>query len=546
MASNFRLKSAATLATAAIALMAFWLNAQNEDARPISELMPPGALLYLEAKDFRALLNDWNSSSEKSRWLKGANYSVLSESRLVQRLSQAEGEFANVAGIPLGMPTINELAGDRSGFAFYNLSALRFVYLSHMAQNRIDATGLWDNRAHYARREVAGIPFFLKSNDDGTRTFGFAGYKDWFVLATNGNLMAETLVLLSGRKDPSIATQEWFRDASQQASAQGDLRLVYNLTSLIATPQFRTYWLERNVSKLKPFSAGISDLFRQSNSFEERRAMLRKNKIAALASDPSFREALAYAGASDSLLRVWSMPDQHTIGEALQQVISREQTNQATFNAPAPEVTASAADVGNEADLEIRVDEPPFQRASQLPLKPLIDAIVAMQPTALLHVQATRVLRDQVFVMPSSGVVLMCKQPDRAALDRALAEVSGPLNVGSIDPLHVSVDGNVVLLTRLDLARGSSLVADFPADTTYAAIYNHSLEWPHYKKLFAILDRNGPNELGGTVAATSPAFFSGNLASIGDSLARLQKASIFSADNGAIIRETERYQLSPP
>ena len=34
----------------------------------LASSMPPGAVLYLEAKDFGALLNDWNGSPEKAAW----------------------------------------------------------------------------------------------------------------------------------------------------------------------------------------------------------------------------------------------------------------------------------------------------------------------------------------------------------------------------------------------------------------------------------------------------------------------------------------------
>lgn len=53
------------LALAFMAAATFWLHAQSADSRPISSLLPPGALIYLEAKDFGSLLNQWGSSAEK-------------------------------------------------------------------------------------------------------------------------------------------------------------------------------------------------------------------------------------------------------------------------------------------------------------------------------------------------------------------------------------------------------------------------------------------------------------------------------------------------
>ena len=43
----------------------------------MSSMLPAGALLYLEAKDFGALLADWNGLAEKRDWLASANDEAL-------------------------------------------------------------------------------------------------------------------------------------------------------------------------------------------------------------------------------------------------------------------------------------------------------------------------------------------------------------------------------------------------------------------------------------------------------------------------------------
>ncbi len=523
----------------------FWLRAQLSDNRPLPELMPPGAILYLEAKDLHALLNDWNNSNVKARWLRSTNYSVLAQSRLVQRLAQAQDEFAQVAGMPVGMSFADQTAGTRSAFAFYNLSALRFVYLTQMPESHLDNVQLWRDRAKYTQREVDGIPFYLKMNAGATRTVAFASYKDWFAVTTDETLAADTLVLLSGRKNASIATEGWFQAATKQAPAQGDLRLVYNMTALIATPQFRTYWLHRNASELKPFSAGISDLFRENNGWKEERALLRKSEISIGPSDHLLRDALQYAPSTASLYRVWDMPGRDKLDDALQSLIAPVQPQAAVFEPPAPEVTAEAADTGTEADLEVRIDEPPVQHERNLSVTPVVDALMAMQPVALLHVQTTRTLSDQVFVMPAGGVVVICKRPDRDALNRALAQVRRPLGPGLIDSLMISANGNAIVLSRINLRQNPTAATIVPANTQYAAVYNHAEEWPRYKKLFAILDRT-PSGPEGPMTPNGPPFFSRNLESLGDSLPRLQKASIFSSDTGTVVHETVSYAFARP
>ena len=47
---------------------------------PLSSYVPSGALLYLQAKDFSALLAEWNRSPEKQAWMASSNYEVFSRS----------------------------------------------------------------------------------------------------------------------------------------------------------------------------------------------------------------------------------------------------------------------------------------------------------------------------------------------------------------------------------------------------------------------------------------------------------------------------------
>src|ERR1019366_4625949 len=79
-----------------------------------AKLLPDGALLYIQSKDFNGLLNDWNSSSEKRLWLKGDNYAAFSRSRLFERLSQAQGEFSTAATIPTDENLLTSVAGQQS------------------------------------------------------------------------------------------------------------------------------------------------------------------------------------------------------------------------------------------------------------------------------------------------------------------------------------------------------------------------------------------------------------------------------------------------
>ena len=523
-----------------------WVRAQVSDGRPVASLLPPGALLYLEAKDFHRLLTEWNGSGEKKRWLGSKNFQQLSISRLIQRLAQANGEFETAAGLPIGMTFTDQMAGTRSGFAFYNFGDVAFVYLTQMPQTSVESSDLWRKRAGYQSRDSGGVPFYVKADAKSGRKVAFAAYKGWFVVATDEGRMAQTLVLLAGGKGPALSNEQWFATAAAQRKDAGDLRLIYDMPALLQSPQYRTYWLHRNGSELKPFVSGIADLFEREDGFIEERVMVRKTEAAVTQPAVSLAEVAGYSPASaSSLLRAWESPEAAQIGTVVQQVVLGEATNASpgTYE-PAPNVTPEAGAVGSESDLEIRIDELPFRRPSQQTITPLVNALVAMQPLAMAHVQVTTVLSDQVFVMPQSAVVLLCQKPDRTALDQSLAQVSNGLQTGSLDPLTISVQGRVVTLSRVPLTRADPGIR-LDSGATYLALYDHRSEWPRYKKLFGVLDQSvGATQPG--FSPNTPAFFSGNLESLGDSLSRLQRASVVSSDTATTIRETVRYQLSRP
>ncbi len=534
--------SAATLAGLLIASL--WLHAQLNDTRSLPSLFPSGALLYLEANDFHSLLTQWNSSVEKKKWLASDNFGVLSQSRLVQRLAQAQTGFASVANLPIEMNLADQVAGTRSAFVFYNLADLTFVYVTRLDSSRLEGNALWNKRDTFRSREVAGIPFYEKSEGDPLRTVAFASYQGWFVVSTDETRMAQTLALLGKQQSASLATEAWFRDTVKEKAKTGDLRLVYNLAVLLKTPQFRTYWIQRNATELKPFVSGITDLWERDYGFEEQRALLRLAPLPAPVANPAVAEALRYVPQDHSLYRAWLAPGRATLGSVLQQVVLSEPTEMQDYGRYAPQVNAEAGLVGNASDLETRIDEPPFERAKQQSIQSVVNAILSMQPLALLHVQTTTLLDDQVFVLPASEAVIVCKAADRAALETAIATSAGLIKTGSLDPLRLAVADNVIHLSRLP-ARPALAAVQAAADATYAAGYNNVREWPHYQRLFALIGHAvvSPEAL---PPSSTPAFFSGNVRSLGDTLSRLQRATIVTQDQGAVIRDTVRYELTAP
>lgn len=533
------MKKSLILALAALGLTlgSLWrLHAQRSDARRMAALLPPGAIFYLEAKDFHQILTQWNGSEERRRWLKSDNATVLSQSRLLQRLMQAQEQYANVAGVPVEMNLVNELAGGESAFAFYEFSTVQFVYLTHLDNARLEQSGLWKSRTAYQTREAAGIPFYVKTETDGheTYTVAFASHDGWLVVATEPTLMANTLALLAGQANASISTESWYEDTVAHIPDQGDLRLVYNFTALRQSAQFRTYWVQNNQSSLASFTSGSADLFEQPNGFEERRVLLKPAASETQIDNSGLSQVLKHISPDATLYRAWSSPSRSVVRETLAQVVLSESPSASSDTKLAPEVTAQASAVGSESDLETRIDEPPFQKAAANNIDHLTDALMAMEPKGLLHSQLTQITGDRVFVIPESEAVFAFAKPDRAALDKALDSSINTVKLGSLDPLKTSDDNGLIILSRLRSQKAPRSVATV-AGQVYSAGYEHASEWPRYNRLFNVIDRK---------TGAAPMFFSNNLHSLGDSLYRLRGVTMTTQEEGVVTRDTVHYELA--
>ncbi|MGA7415766.1 MAG: hypothetical protein WBW33_35170 [Bryobacteraceae bacterium] len=540
---------------------AVWLRAQfSPPQKPMPTLMPPGALIYLEAGDFGSLLNRWNASGEKRAWLTSANYSVVSRSRLLGRLQQVQGEFETAVGVSPQMNLLTQVAGKESAFAFYDLGNLKFVYLTKLSSGQLDATELWKRRPAYQQREVAGIPFYEKT--EAERTVAFASKDDYFVIATDDNLMAQTLALLAGRQAPSLGGEPWFRDITAPVSNRGSLRLVYNMEQLVSKPQFRTYWIQQTVTEMKQYRAGVCDLFETADSFTEKRMLLRKSALAAASDELAIQRLLVFTPDQSSFYRAWADPTREQLSHAFIETVAGEKMGPVAAYEMAPDVNLNADKIGSASDLETRIDELPAKRGSLPSLDPAMDAILALKPRAALQIQGTAEANDHVFVVPQSTLLLAFDHPDSDALKAALIPVqralalsgtiswqqaAGTAEWGPLDTLRVREAGAGMLI----IARGPSLadpnppkmLKSSPLPLTYAAGYSHAVAWPQYKRLFGVLDqpRLGADQPVGD--GDVPLFFSGNIRSLGDTLQRLQKIRLTSRESGDTLTEEVVYQL---
>lgn len=539
---------AATLAVGAVWAM---IQAAAPPAPQLTAMLPQGALLAIEAKDFSAVLKRWNDSPEKQAWLRSDNYAVFSRSRLFSRLGAAQTNFARAAGLPSDMDFLNEVAGKESVFAWYDIGRLEFLYITRMPADQAEKTRLVQLRSKFTARRVNGQVFYIRNSaspsiadpavtdspqaaddtnsasDGEIRTVAFATVGDWLILATREDLMAGALMLMNRSKAraapaDSLAAEPWFAEAHAAAAKDaGDLRMTLNLDRIVPSPYFRTYWVQRNITEMKQYCSAVADLYLNMPDFHEERVLLAKASPDAPQTDEDLHSLTALLPNRAGVYRAVASPGIETAVANLDEKLLARGIGAYNDGRYAPQADVSVQEAGAASDLEKRIDAPLISapaKSSELDL--LRHAIDGAVLTAMMTVQRTGSARDGVWVPFSSGMVLSAgKSWDQPAMQAALKQaIAAHVTTGSLGldwknvqtggtsyyemsetrPLELAFHGNLCIITddaalmRDMLSRASQPaqeISDTGSRETLIAGFDLTHERASFARWTGIVDR---------------------------------------------------------
>jgi hypothetical protein len=552
-------------------------TAAGKAPAPTASLMPDHALLYIEAPDFRALLNSWNSSEEKRAWIKGDDYAEFSRSRLFERLSQAQTEFSTAASVPADSGLLTTVSGSQTALAVYDIGNLEFAYITRMDQPHAEATPLWQVRGKFELRMEGAAQFYVRTDSDSHRTAAFAVRDGWLILATREDLVAQILDRLQGVASHSLADEPWYADTLQQADKQNtpDLRMVLNLEKIVPSPYFRSYWVQRNITEMKQYRAALCDMRRSAENDREERILLRKTGIAATATG-NVRPLLALAPADAVFSSAQATPDvEHVLQSLRENVLELKPDAQDTRETEAPQA-ASAENAGTSGMLEVRIDVEPAIAHEADPYEPLRALLKNTQPQGLLTVYETHTLPEQMFVTIDRAVVLESSHAwDGNAVEEAISAALRPglttsrlgiewtrqagtagevATLSGKVPLYLAAHGNRLYLATSEplitamLARQNNSSTAQDAEITYGAVFEHTAtERANFQKLASKLDtaqHSTPSADAYTDGGNgqSPAFFSGNLESLSRMFEQMDRETVEEQDQGARVIQAVVYR----
>jgi hypothetical protein len=258
------------------------------------------------------------------------------------------------------------------------------------------------------------------------------------------------------------------------------------------------------------------------------------------------------------LYRAWAQPEASFAASLLTaKVLSPGQQFSGSGPRNAPQVTIEAGEIGEEADLETRMDQAPYEPAGSIyKAEPVTRLLTANRPGALLHVQSGRVAADGVFVINDAAVLIMGAQEwnvaeVRAAIEQAVEGLhtvsklgvgwkqrrAGSDAVEEMDGLAgvaFSIRGRLLLVAN----RGAFVDAVWKQQgqpqtaATYASGYR-TAELAPYVKMMRLIEAPGMsgNE-------NEPSLFASNLPSLVRALGRVKEVAITANDDGRQVKQS--------
>jgi len=536
----------------------------------LASFAPQGGLLAIESPDFAALIKTWMNSPEEQRWLASDNYAGFSRSRLLGQLGDAQSQFVATAGLPVDARFVQQIAGQESLFILYDIHSLEFLYITHMPAGEAEKTPLLALRSKFEERKAGDTSFYVRTDGDPARTVAFAVRGDYLLLATNSDKMAAALQLMQQTSDRTLKSEGWYANTVAAAARQpGDLRMTLNLAQIVASPYFRSYWVQQNVTQMKQYSAGLSDLYREAGVFREERVLLNSNSEQKFVS-ADLSPVLAYAPAKSGVYRAMAQPDAALVLAQMQDKVLDRVPSALREAHRAPTADLSTSQAGDTTNLEERIDEPVVVspvRSTQL--KPLSDLLNAKAAQAMLVYSASEAPASGLTMVHAAVALEAAGQWDMASLQSAIGAAMAPkISVGAVglgwqpqqsgnfkwvelngmQPLALAVNGNVcvlatdraTLLRMLNAAASASHTAQVAGTV---AGFDHSSERDAFTHLTATLDQYHPDKTVKKDAGTPPPFFAGNMASLSDTFQEMSAETFTetaTADN--VVHQSVRYE----
>jgi hypothetical protein len=608
----------ALIALACVLVAAVGWAAHEEMSSTTTDLaafVPQGALLTIESPDFGSLLKKWQSSAEEVSWLTSDDHAVFSRSRLYANLQSAQTDFASAAGVPVDGSLVTELAGKQSFLAWYDIGTLKMVYITRMTSAMAEQSHLLQQHKQFETRQAGGVTFYVRSSpqdsdgdsgqadttsdttpsadsstettsDDAssqaagqTRTIAFAQSGDWLILTTDENLMAQTLELMTSKRGASrdaLAQQSWYSEARADApTSPGALRMILNMSAIVGKPQFRTYWVQQNITEMKQYKTAVDDLYEDGVTMRDERVLVPASDVT-LVSNAELSQLAGLVPDHTVVYRAVAHPSRDEALSALRQKVLDRDVSDMEDTTAAPTADLTTPQAGNTVDLETTIDgpQPVVSAASQT--MPLLESLLqsaSIQSMMTVDRNGANASSSTIWTQFSGAVVLSSDRDwDLRGVEDAVQQtLQQRLSVGDLGiawqqrsanglayvmvsdahPIQIAVVGHLCVIADdadllVDILRKQQQAKQENVEPAMMLSgFNHDAAKPGYRQWTTIVDKLNPKTAASKPAeandAESPAFFGRDMESLSTAFASLQSESFKSRQDGKLVRQTVTY-----
>jgi hypothetical protein len=321
--------TALALAFICVVFVVFARRSEPKNAYALADDLPRGAFVYAQFSDLPALLQEWDRSQLKERYLSSTNYQQLQHRHLALKLISRWEEFNTALGFQFDFATLAGSADTRAAVAVYDIGQLDLVFIAPLSEEKIALTQFFQNKERFEEVESPGGDVYYRQTVEADRgrqkqMLAFATLNGRFVLATNESLLLRTIANLH-RKNPkdTLADDPSFASLSRKLKPHF-VTVWVDQEKLNHDYYFKHYWLMQNVDDLKGIRAGMFDLEQQKGRWIERREYLTTGKdYTARAPIPSAELKRLYSMAPDDspFVRVRGLASPELTAEVLRDTL---------------------------------------------------------------------------------------------------------------------------------------------------------------------------------------------------------------------------------
>jgi hypothetical protein len=351
--------------------------------------------------------------------------------------------------------------------------------------------------------------------------------------------------------------------------------MVLNMSAIVGKPQFRTYWIQQNITEMKQYKTAVDDFYQEGATMRDERVLVPASDATFVANvDLSQLSALVPDHAV--VYRVVAHPNRDEALSALRQKVLVRAVGDYADTSVAPAADLSTPQAGSAVDLETTIDELPPAAPAKTQVVPLLGTMLqnaSLQSMMTVDRNGKDSSSATIWTQFAAAVVLSSDHDwDLHAVEEAVQQsLQQSLTAGELGltwqqrsadgisyftmsdahPIQMAVIGHLCVI-----ADDASLIVDIlrkqqqakPGKGESAMVlssFDHDAAQPAYKHWTSIVDKLNPHTTASkppdAADGESPAFFGKDMESLSTTFSSLKSESFVSRQDGKLVRETVRY-----